>query len=126
VAGGKEFTLLVFGSPNGAECDAVWFEDHAMDEIVHRLANEGIAEIVLAEKIIAVDADAAAGSDVVERAGIVEALERAADGMNEIRVRAGGNGNARSGRGDVRVAAEVAIINRIKPGSGAVVAAEPI
>src|SRR5262249_39882395 len=50
----------------------------------------------------------------------------AADGMNEIRVRAGGDGDARSGRGDVRVAAEVAIVNRIKPGGGAVVAAEPI
>src|ERR1041385_7175087 len=97
-----------------------------MDEIVDRLADEGVAVKLLAEHYIAINADAAARSDAIQCAGVVETFEGLASGVQEISVRAGGDGYAWTRGNDVRIAAKIIVRDGIMPRRNAVIAAEPV
>ncbi len=64
IGGCKEFALLFAGGFRGAlsaEGDALRFQDHPANEIVYRLADEGVASEGFAIQIIAVDGEAVGG-----------------------------------------------------------------
>src|ERR1051326_2877332 len=97
-----------------------------MDQIVHRLAHEGIAVEFRAKQIVPINADAATGGDSVYGAWIVEPFQGVADRVKQITIDPGGDGHARTGRRNVRVAAQIMIRDGIMPGGGAVIASQPV
>ena len=63
---------------------------------------------------------------MIERRRIVEARQRVADGIDPVRVRPRPNGDARGRGGHMGIAAQVVVRDRVMPGSGAVVATQPV
>ena len=59
------------------------------------LTNEGIAVKFVAEKRVAIDADAATGRHTINGARIVKPFQCMTAGIKQVSVRSGGNSNAR-------------------------------
>src|SRR5262249_1012446 len=86
VGAGQEFASFFVGGAMRGESDAVGLEHTASDQVVHRLANKGIAIVVGTQEVVAVNARAAGAGDTVGGGRIVEPFERAADGEELIRI----------------------------------------
>ena len=87
------------------------FENPPRQQVVHRLAHEGVAPILLAEQVVPIDQRAARRRDAVRAFRMVETPERAADRIEVVRIflRHHHDGFRRR---DERVAADVAILQR--------------
>ena len=101
-------------------------QDRAGDQIVHRLTDEGIPEVILTEKGVPVDDEAAGGSETIDLVVIVQPTQRVAGRIDRT-----GSGDFRKrylgGRGaDMGIAAEVVIREGKVPSRPRVVAAEPV
>src|SRR5262249_15511491 len=90
------------------------------------LAGEGVAAKILAEQVVAVDAQAAGGGRLSGRAGELEELQLLMDRIELVRSRSLRDEDARVRRCHVRVAAQGVVGERVVPARGAVVAAEPV
>src|SRR5581483_4850406 len=98
----------------------------AMDEIVDRFAHKRVPVKLLAEHLIAVDSQSAAGCDAIGGLGIIEALQQSADGVDEIGLGAGGRINARRRGGYKGISSHIMIGQGIVPDGIAVIASKPV
>ncbi len=114
----------LISSTRGGEGDAARREHEAADQVMHRLADEEVLAEARAQQRVAIHAEPAGARDVVQGLRTVETLQRLADGIQARE--AGGEVHARRRRGDVRVAREVAVWQRVVERELAVVAPEPI
>src|SRR5579884_2261362 len=72
---GEKFRrFLVIGATSG-ECTVAWRQFHAMDDEIDRLTHESIARVILAEKIVSINAESASGGDVIGWTGQLEKLQ---------------------------------------------------
>src|SRR6185437_7798892 len=97
-----------------------------MDYQIHGFAHERIAGEVLAEQIIAVDAESASGGDAAGRPRKFEKLHLPAERIEAVRVGIIRDKDGGRGRSNMRIAAQVMIGKWIMPAQCAVIAAEGV
>src|SRR5262249_34352532 len=124
VGGGEELALLLVGGPAAREGDAGRHQYLAVDEVMYWLAGKPVVGERRTEEIIAVDHDAATGGERVAKvpspaAGIAgHVARRIGQHCRRIDTRVWG--------GDVRISANVVIVERVMPHRLGVGAAEPV
>src|SRR5882672_10236666 len=74
----EELAVRLIRSAVAGEGDAVWLQYFAMDDVMHRVADEDARRKVRAEQVVAIRHGTVAAGDVVELLRIVEPLSRAA------------------------------------------------
>jgi hypothetical protein len=101
-------------------------DDLAGHEVVDRLADERVVIELAPQQLVAIQFLAAGGGEAIGLVGVVEAGER--DALRKHRGGAGKDADVLlvRGRGEVRIAAEVVVFERVVPQRVAVVAAEPV
>ena len=116
---------LVVGAAT-LERHAVAFDDLAMDQIVNRLADEGVAVEFFSQEVIAIDRQTTGRREAVRLVEVVESGERATRGKDFGGTRRNGNRMRQFRRREIWIAAHIAIAQDVVPGRIGVVAAEPI
>src|SRR6266699_2049596 len=97
-----------------------------MDKVMDRLADERIAGESRAEKLIAIDDDTARGSEPIRGPGIIETGQGTAYGKDRRSAGHHRDVDSRIGRSQMRIAAEIVIVEDEMIHRVAVVAAEPV
>ena len=123
---GQELSLRLVCRTPARERDAPGLQLQAMHQKIDRFAREGIARVFLAKKVVAIDADATRRSHAPRRSGELEQLHVALDREQQRRVRVVRDVDLVGRRGEIRVAPQITIGQRIVSGQDAVIAAEPV
>ena len=97
-----------------------------MDDIMHGLAGEYARGETRAKQLVTVGAGAAPACDVAERAGVIEANGRFADGENLRRIGIIGERLLDALHREPRVSPQIGILERIVPEPRGIVIAEPV
>src|SRR5262249_26138876 len=126
VGGRKEFGLLLVWRAMRRERGPLGVQHAAMHDEVDWLAGEGVAGVLLAEQVVAVDAEAARSRRAARRSGQLEQLQRIAERVEPVAVGTVADDHVVVRGSDVRIAAEVVVGERIVAQERAVVAAEPV
>ena len=80
----QEFGLLLGGGAAAGKRRPERFQNAAGDEIMHRLAHEGIVVIFGSQQVIAINDGAARGGHAIRAFGMVESPQRATDGVKMV------------------------------------------
>ncbi len=124
VFAGEQVHLQLGGIAHGFEGDAFVFEEVMLHDVVEGLAGEGVCFAVVEEHLIAIHLDAAGAGEASGLIKAVEALFHAAGGIHGRIAREELMDRVR--RDDVRIAAQVVILQDVVPERKTVLHAEPV